>query len=363
MLEQKDIRSAYTLSADFYRDEKYFDLAREKIFARSWQFLTDQSSVKAPGHALPVTMLDGFIGEPILLTRDTGDQLHCLSNVCTHRGNLLVEGECHVSGFRCRYHGRRFALDGSFVSAPGFEDAINFPSPTDDLVRVPLGQWKTMLFANASTTDQLFGFQDLVAEMNERVGWLPLEEFFFDSTSSREYLVQANWALYCENYLEGLHIPYVHPDLAKALDTKDYRGATFKYSNLQIGIASSAQDCFDLPKSSPDYGEKIGAYYFWLFPNMMFNFYPWGLSINVVHPLGVERSKVSFLSYIWDSSKIGQGAGAALDKVEREDEDIVENVQKGVKSRFYKRGRYAPHWEAGVQHFHDLIKLAIAEID
>jgi choline monooxygenase len=363
LLEQKDIRSACTISADFYRNENLFALVRENIFARSWQFVTDSARLKAPGHAVPITILDGFLSEPILLTRDSEDRLHCLSNVCTHRGNMLAEGECHVSSLRCRYHGRRFNLDGTFASAPGFEDALNFPSPSDDLPVVPFGEWKTMLFASASATDQLFPLSDLVADMDQRLGWLPLEKFLFDSTGAREYLVKANWALYCENYLEGMHIPYVHPDLATALDIKDYRGEVYKYSNLQIGIASGAQECFDLPPSSPDFGQKIGGYYYWLFPNMMFNFYPWGLSINLVQPLGQELTKVIFLPYVFDESKRVLGAGAALDRVEREDEEIVEKVQRGVKSRFYKRGRYAPRWEKGVSHFHELLKRYVPDID
>ncbi|HEY9677979.1 MAG TPA: aromatic ring-hydroxylating dioxygenase subunit alpha [Drouetiella sp.] len=359
----KDIRNAQTIAADFYRNESLYAKVKENIFARSWQFITDSDRVKAPGHAIPITMLAGILDEPILITRDTNDELHCLSNVCTHRGNLLTEGECHVSSLRCRYHGRRFNLDGTFASAPGFEDATNFPSQSDNLPHVPFGRWKNMLFANASPDKQIFSFQELIEEMEQRVGWLPLDKFIFDPTTSREYLVKANWALYCENYLEGLHIPYVHPDLATALDIKDYRTEIFQYSNLQIGIASSAQDSFDLPPSSPDFGDKIGGYYFWLFPNMMFNFYPWGLSINVVEPLAQELTKVVFLSYVWDASKRSLGAGAELDKVEREDEDIVEKVQKGVKSRFYKRGRYAPNWEKGVSHFHDLLRRYVPEID
>lgn len=99
----------------------------------------------------------------------------------------------------------------------------------------------------------------------------------------------------------------------------------------------------------------MAAYYYWVFPNLMFNFYPWGLSINVVKPMGLALAKVSFLSYVWDPSKLGVGAGADTDKVEREDEAIVENVQKGIRSRFYQTGRYAPNREQGTHHFHRLI--------
>jgi len=91
----------------------------------------------------------------------------------------------------------------------------------------------------------------------------------------------------------------------------------------------------------------------------MLNLYPWGLSVNVVRPLAVDRTKVSFLSYVWDPSKLDRGAGASLDRVEREDEVIVESVQRGVRGRLYDRGRYSPTCEQGVHHFHRLLAQAL----
>jgi choline monooxygenase len=92
----------------------------------------------------------------------------------------------------------------------------------------------------------------------------------------------------------------------------------------------------------------------------MFNFYPWGLSINVVRPLAVDRTKVSFLSYVTDPSRLEIGAGATLDRVEREDENIVEAAQRGAASRFYDRGRYSPTREQGVHHFHRLLARSLS---
>lgn len=74
-----------------------------------------------------------------------------------------------------------------------------------------------------------------------------------------------------------------------------------------------------------------------------------------MNPLGVNDCKVTFLSYVWDASKLNSGAGSALDRVEMEDEEIVENVQKGVRSRFYKQGRYSPTKELGTHHFHRIL--------
>ncbi|MCI0631242.1 MAG: hypothetical protein L0Y44_11385, partial [Phycisphaerales bacterium] len=161
---------------------------------------------------------------------------------------------------------------------------------------------------------------------------------------------------------EGFHIPFVHAGLNQTIDYGSYNTQLYRCSNVQMGIAKTGEVVFDLPASSPDHGQRIAAYYFWLFPNTMLNFYPWGLSINIVQPLAIDRTRVSFLSYVWKPEKLERGAGAVagLDRVEREDEAIVESVQRAMRSRFYSRGRYSPTREQGVHHFHRLIAEALS---
>ncbi len=347
-----DIRRAWTLPGRFYADPGVYERARDAVFARSWQLIADTDQLRLPGQVHPVTLLEGCLDEPILLTRDRSDALHCLSNVCTHRGTLVAEAPDRVTCLTCRYHGRRFELDGRFRSMPEFERCEGFPSEKDNLPRVPMAVWRKFIFAGLSPA---FGFDELSAEMDRRVGFLPIEQARFDPARSRDYLVKCNWALYVENYLEGFHIPFVHASLAAALDYGQYRTETYRYASLQLGVSKGGEDVFELPADSPDKGSEIAAYYYWLFPNTMLNFYPWGISVNVVRPLGVDRTRVSFLSYVWDESRISTGAGAELDRVEREDEAVVEAVQRGVRSRLYDRGRYSPTREQGVHHFHRLL--------
>jgi len=143
----EDIAHAETLPASFYQDATVFERAKDQIFAPSWQFLGSVDDlVKVPGAAHPLTLLEGCLDEPIVLTRDVADEIHCLSNVCTHRGMLVAEAPGNERFLRCRYHGRRFAMDGSFVSMPEFEGAENFPSPADNLPRLPLHKWGPLLF-------------------------------------------------------------------------------------------------------------------------------------------------------------------------------------------------------------------------
>jgi choline monooxygenase len=351
---EKDVRKAETLPADYYRNAAYFDTAREKVFANSWQFVGDTDLVKTAGQCVPWTALEGYLNEPLLLTRDSNDTIRCLSNVCTHRGNILVDSPCEAQQMlRCGYHGRRFGLDGKFISTPGFEEAVNFPADRDNLPQAALETWSKFMFASIAPG---YDFKAVASPMQERLAWLPLEKAVLSKAHCRDYEVNANWALYVENYLEGFHIPYVHPALSKIIDTKDYRTDLHDLSNVQIGIATKPEDAFNLPAASPDFGQQISAYFYWLFPNTMFNFYPWGLSINIVMPLAIDRSRVRYVTYIWDESRMGSFSIDDLDKTEREDEAIVQQVQKGVSARMYQRGRYSPQWETGVHHFHLLLE-------
>ncbi len=356
---EPDIRRAWTAPGALYSDPGLWTALRERVFARSWQLAGDTDPVRAPGHVEPITLLPGLLDEPLFLARDGEDRLRCLSNVCTHRGNLLVESGGRCQALRCRYHGRRFGLDGRFLSMPELEGAEGFPSPADDLPRLPLGLWGKLAFTGLEPAQP---FAELIGPMRERLAWLPLAELTPEPTRSRDYLVRAHWALYVENYLEGFHIPYVHAGLAAALDYGEYRSELHRWSNLQLGVAADGEDAFDLPAASPDAagGRRIAAYYWWLFPNTMVNVYPWGVSINVVQPLAPDRTKVRFLAYVLDPGRLERGAGGALDRVEREDESIVEAVQRGVRSRLYHRGRYSPTREQGVHQFHRLLAEALA---
>lgn len=352
----EDITTAATLPASFYKSNECFELLKEKVFASSWQFIEAAGNVQQAGDAFPFYLLPGFLNEPLVLIRNQSSELSCFSNVCTHRGNILVHHPGKYRKLTCNYHGRRFTIDGDFESMPEFSEAKDFPRACEDLHKVATIEWNGFPFISLQPD---FDFRSVLRTMNERVGFMPVDQFEFKPELSREYLVNANWALYCDNYLEGFHVPYVHPDLNKVLDYKQYKTILYDYCNLQVGVGDDAEECFVLPESHIDYGSKIAAYYYWIFPNMMFNFYPWGLSINIVKPLSIKQCKVTFLTYMYDESKYDKGAGALLDKVEREDEFVVENVQRGINSRFYTSGRFSPTREQGVHHFHRLLSKFI----
>jgi len=343
-----DITRAETLPGEAYRSRELHARIIERVFAPSWQLAPD-AGLTPPGSLSPFSLLPGTLDDPLLLVND-GGMLRCLSNVCTHRGAILCDEPCEATTLRCRYHGRRFGLDGKMAHAPEFEGAVDFPSARDHLPVLPTARFGPLVLTSLAPA---FDASELLQPVLRRLGNLPVDALRLDPETVRDYDVAANWMLYVDNYLEGLHIPFVHPSLSQALDFGSYRTELDARGTTQIGIAKKGEDTFD--------GSDVAAWYFWLFPNLMLNFYPWGLSLNVVIPAGVDAMRVHYRAYVLDEERRERGAGSGLDRVEHEDEAVVESVQRGIQSRLYRRGRYSPTRETGVHHFHRLLAAALGD--
>ena len=349
-----DITKAETLPSSFYTDSTIFEKLKS-IFLNSYHFVGDINLIPLPGQSYPFVLLESYLNEPLVLVRNNEDEINCFSNVCTHRGNIVVQNPGKLRNLQCLYHGRIFDLNGQFKRMPEFENVQNFPRACDNLHKFDVKCLGPFIFCGLS---QNLDFGLILNEINKKVSFLPLEQFTYRPSLSKDYLVNCHWALYCDNYLEGFHIPFVHPDLNQVLDYGKYEVEIKDHMTLQIGYANSGEDTFNLPKNHPDFGQEIAAYYFWIYPNIMLNFYPWGLSINVVKPISINKTKVSFLTYIFDESKFDHN-GTMLDKVEREDEFVVEGVTSGMQSSFYNTGRFSAKREQGVHYFHQLLSKEI----
>jgi choline monooxygenase len=227
-----------------------------------------------------------------------------------------------------------------------------FPAKEDHLPRLPLHQLGELLFTSLGPA---YDFRAWMKPVLDRVSWMPLGEFAHAPEHSRSYSVQAHWALYMDNYLEGFHIPFVHPGLNQVLNYSRYEYELFPHGSLQIGVAREGEATFDLPPGHKDSGKQIAAYYFWLFPNLMLNFYPWGLSLNLVEPVSPTETTIRFEAFVWKPELYDPENRDLLHLTELEDEAIVESVQKGIQSRLYQGGRFSPKMEVAVHHFHRLL--------
>ena len=330
-----NISRASSIDSSFYKEEKYFNLSIDKIFKKSWQLTCHQSEFFNK-NIYPFYFLEGSINEPLVITK-INEEFNCLSNVCTHRGHIINEKICNRKKMMCGYHGRTFSLNGEIDKMPRFEEVENFPSSKDNLIKFPILNWKDFTFTGIEPS---INIKDVLSDISNRLPDYPFNEISFNKEYSNTYHLNANWALYCENYLEGLHVPFVHRGLAGEINMDTYKTEILNNGVLQYTDSNN---------------DESYAHYYWIFPNIMLNFYSWGLSVNIVEPISKNQTKIKFLTYPINNSQNVKKKVLELHNVEMEDEKVVLNVQKGIQSEFYKHGRYSTHYEKGTHYFHRLI--------
>ncbi|MCR9246416.1 MAG: Rieske 2Fe-2S domain-containing protein [bacterium] len=350
-----DIRHAQTLPGVFYDDPDWFERQRV-VLARSWHMAPIDRDAPAVGHVEPWLMLPGCADEPLVWTRDASGERRCLSNVCTHRGRIV----CDVPGPRevltCGYHGRCFDLDGSVRAAPGFEDVDGFPGRGDALPAVATGEWAGFAFGAVQPN---VSFAEWIAPLERYLGCLRDRPMPATPDWCHDYEFEAHWALYLDNFLEGFHVPYVHPGLQRTL-TNEYETHLLDDASVQVAFSRPGEPVLEFPAGHPLHGRAIAACFFFLFPCTLLNFYPWGVSINLIEPLGPRRTRVRYRQFVVDAALRDRGAGGDLETVEAEDQAVVLATQRGVRARLYDRGRYAPDEERAVHHFHRQLVAAMA---
>ena len=338
----KNIADSNLISAAFYKEDKYFKQSIDKIFSKSWQFVNHSKSIK---HKIsPFYFMNDLISEPYILIKN--ENIRILSNICTHRANILCNSSSNNKTITCKYHGRNFNLSGQLNNAPGFENANNFPSDNDNLKPAPIKIWNDFIFCSITSP---INIDPVLSDIDKRLYKYPIDQLSFDETASNTYTINAHWALYCENYLEGFHVPFLHKGLHDDINLKSYTTKVLDHGVLQYTKNHSSNNEEQILE------DDIYAYYYWIFPNLMLNFYNWGLSVNIIEPIKKNKTRIKFLSFPIKSKKQPLDSPSSLDKVESEDQEIVLNVQKGINSYNYNGGRYSPDHEKGIHYFHQLI--------
>jgi choline monooxygenase len=186
----------------------------------------------------------------------------------------------------------------------------------------------------------------------------PAMKFF----ERRTYDMRCNWKTYIDNYLEGYHLPSVHPALNRELDY----GAYLVEPNLnyvrQWSPIRGAQGGDATPRRYQDARQDLTTDYFWAFPNWMLNCYPDNVSLNMIVPVEAERTLAIFDFYVSEENLNRATARDATEfshQVQIEDVAICETVQKNLHSRSYQRGRYSVKQEKGVHAFHRMYAEAM----
>lgn len=344
-LDVLPLERAHTIPSRWYAGPEFHEFEQRIIFSSSWQYAGHASKLLTAGDQVVTTVG----GNPVLAVRGDDQVLRAFYNVCRHRGGPLAIEDCSTKVLQCKYHGWTYRLDGSLRGTPRFDRTELFEKREYGLIPVNIGEWENLVFISLSEGISL---DTLFAGIAERIKPISLQsKHFFKRVS---YDVQCNWKVYVDNFLEGYHLPYVHPELCTLLDYQRYETETFEYYSLQHS-----------PLQGKDrvYRGDGPAYYFFVWPNFMMNILPGRLQTNLVLPLNHNSCLVHF-DYYYDDCASENGKAVAeedlrsSDKIQQEDIEICELVQRGLESRAYDKGRFSPDCEQGVYHFQSLLKRA-----
>ncbi|HLK04995.1 MAG TPA: SRPBCC family protein [Candidatus Acidoferrum sp.] len=361
----EQIECAFTLASRFYTDPTVLEIEKEKIFRKTWQLVGTTMQPCGESNGAQKTIADPetyftaeIAGEPILVIRDKQGTLRAFSNVCRHRAGPIALGSGCKNVMRCQYHGWTYTLEGKLIGTPDVDGIEFFDRSTMGMVPLRLDTWGDLIFVN---------FDSNAEPLATVLGEIPNQARGFDFENlklaeRRDYVINCNWKVYVDNYLEGYHIPIAHPGLMKEIDYAQYRTDTYRYYSQQFApIRAMKPDDSSERFYAPGTGGLQEALYFWIFPNLMLNIYPDNLSTNLIVPLSHDKTLTIFEWFFHDTEspaakKRIEKAVAFSDEVQQEDILLCENVQKGLQSSTYDRGRYSVKRENGVHHFHMLLR-------
>lgn len=326
------------LAPPYYTDPATFERERQSIFRRHWQMLGPAARVAKPGDYLSVDVA----GWKLLAIRGQDGVLRGFHNVCRHRGARLLEpgaGTCQV--LRCPYHNWVYNQDGSLRQAPFFGEESNFDLKDWPLETAHVAEWRGLLFIAIDPQDALI---DQLGDLPAEVAGFPIETYL--AVDQRHFVMRSNWKTYTDNFVEGYHIPGIHPGFMKVIDFQNFETVAL---NGMVRM------------TSPQKGGSIyGGKWLWMWPNWTLSVFPGGMNTSRINPTAVASTELHYDFYFADTS--ADSATARLNTIEvncgivREDFGICQSTQDNYASGAYAPGPLSPRHEQSVAYFQAMVR-------
>ncbi len=349
-LEIRPIEQSETIPAHWFTDPQLLQDEIKHILATSWQYAGHLSQIPQAGDY----RVDEILGRPIIIVRQQNGDIRCFANVCRHRGGPLATKDGSGRMLRCMYHAWTYSLDGALVGTPKFEGVENFRKQDCSLPQYRVEIYDGLIFVNISgdaesLSTHLGGIRDTIQ---------PIQLQNMRYHSRVVYPVKANWKVYIDNYMEGYHLLHVHPELSKILDVSEYKTTLDEHRVLQSGPLAAEDN---------PYHTSGMAFYYYVFPNLMFNILPGRLQVNSIIPVDANHCLTVF-DFFFSETDPDQLALRAKDDlsvsdlIQHEDIAICEQVQKGLESGSYHKGRLSVSEERGVWAFQNSLRRAYSRL-
>jgi choline monooxygenase len=348
-----------TIPPHLYHDPSVFAAEQARIFAKEWHFLGHVNEAAQPGDYFTARIA----GQNILVARGQDGVLRAFHNVCQHRAHELLEGRGNAPLIVCPYHAWSYRCDGSLKAVSGKAAAANI-----DVGKIRLTEIRTDVLAGF-----LFGTLDLDATPLTELA-PGLEKEILDHVPMARDLVllaesggavEANWKVMLENSLECYHCETRHKSFCRSVSMADYRVSTDGMVRRHLGPMEEIDSS----------GARIeGNYIYWhIWPLTEFSVRTHSpvFSVYINQPLTADRTHVLLKAYGVKDLSAAERDRIINDYVlnnvtDQEDTDIVESVQRGLKSVGFAGGRFAAASlethaaEHCVHQFQSLVRQALA---
>ena len=352
----------FSLKADAYTDDKWFNIDQKEIIAKSWQWVCHVEKLREAGS---YTTID-IAGHPIAIVRNKDGELNAFYNVCKHRAHALLSGDGRTAVITCPYHAWAYNLDGHLVKAPHTEHLENFSTKEICLDSVQVEEFCGFIYVNLDPNAESLATQSgtLKDEINH---WAPdIDKLTFGHRLT--YDIKSNWKTVIDNFLECYHCPTAHKDFCTLIEMDTYKVTTHGiWSSHMAEAGNTANTAYDVSDASV----KIHAVW-WLWPNTCIMRYPGRSSIIIMNviPAGPDRTLETY-DFYFETSEPNDAEKEAiryLDEVlQSEDIALCESVQRGMSTPAFSQGRIVSDpsgsglSEHAVHHFHGLVLDAYAK--
>ena len=352
----------FSLKADAYTDDKWFNIDQKEIIAKSWQWVCHVEKLREAGS---YTTID-VAGHPIAIVRNKDGELNAFYNVCKHRAHALLSGDGRTAVITCPYHAWAYNLDGHLVKAPHTEHLENFSTKEICLDSVQVEEFCGFIYVNLDPNAKSLATQSgaLKDEINH---WAPdIDKLTFGHRLT--YDIKSNWKTVIDNFLECYHCPTAHKDFCTLIEMDTYKVTTHGIWSSHMAEAGNTENtAYDVSDASV----KIHAVW-WLWPNTCIMRYPGRSSIIIMNviPAGPDRTLETY-DFYFETSEPNEAEKEAiryLDEVlQSEDIALCESVQRGMSTPAFSQGRIVSDpsgsglSEHAVHHFHGLVLDAYAK--
>ena len=339
------------LPSSAYIDNAFWTKEAKTVFADNWVFVGYKHELNKIGDVIPINVSE----QPILLVKNTKEEIVAFHNVCSHRCLKLIDQPKNVKKIiSCPYHAWAYDLNGKLIASPHFggtnnHKPKNFNRKNYGLKSIRIKVWHDWIFININNNAPKF--ENYASSLIKQLKDINLEKI--KPVATLDFgKIDSNWKFLIENFIEPYHVQFVHKETTSQ-PLKDH------YTIVDGNCYGSGVDMKE--ENATGGSLAVTSRYLSLFPNFIIGtYFPGQIGVYLNTPLNTVHTNQKRIIYTTENNNLSKVEIKKQKelwwKVHKEDHEICERLQKGRSSPVSALGGLlSPHWENSVRAFHEIV--------